>query len=213
MIRVICPNCQSKLDAKDKVAGQKRKCPKCGKPVYIPRSDEASPQAPAEPDDGSAAAPPEEAPVRHVVAPERLLRQNRYLICDRSRVIAVWEGDGQGWMVRTDFGFASAARNPDKLPSQGDFRLIEVRMSVEHEKPLLQALTVFQLAKRWALTNIPRGEDAVLKSITGPAGLNREQKNAVRKYLGDRMMRETWGDNRAVLDYLGDYDFHTPGAG
>ena len=35
MIRVTCPHCGSKLNAKDELAGQTRKCPKCAQPVRI----------------------------------------------------------------------------------------------------------------------------------------------------------------------------------
>ncbi|MCR4413398.1 MAG: hypothetical protein NUV77_13340 [Thermoguttaceae bacterium] len=215
MIRVICSNCGSKLDAKDEIAGQTRKCPKCRQPVLIPAAEakaaipEPSPDASA----SSTMAPPAEAPVRHFVAPERLIPHDRYLICDRTKVFAVWEGGSEGWLLRTDFGYTSVARNADKLPSQGDFKLVELRMSVEHEKPLLRGLAVYQLARRWALTTLVRGDDAILKTIIGPGSLNREQKSAVRKYLGERMMREVWGDNQAVLEYLANYDFHSPGAG
>ncbi len=215
MIRVICPNCGSKLDAKDEIAGQTRRCPKCRHPVLIPVA-ETRPSIPEPSQDGSPRSSVKalaEAPVRHFVAPERLVAHDRYLICDRTKVFAVWEGDSEGWLLRTDFGYTSVARHADKLPSQGDFKLVELRMSVEHEKPLLRALVVYQLARRWALTTLVRGDDAILKTIVGPGSLNREQKSAVRKYLGDRMMREVWGDNRPVLEYLANYDFHSPGAG
>ncbi len=213
MIRVICPNCGSKLDAKDEIAGQTRKCPKCRQPVVIPMPDVRG-AVPEPAGDGAPAhvEPPAEAPVRHTAAPERLVAHNRYLICDRTKVFAVWEGGGEGWLLQTDFGFTSVARNADKLPSQGDFKFVELRMSVEHQKPLLRALVVHQLARRWALNTLVRGDDAVLKTIVGPGSLNREQKNAVRKYLGERMMREVWGDNQAVLEYLGNYDYHSHGA-
>ena len=35
MIRVTCSNCGAKLNAKEKLAGQTRKCPKCSEPVLI----------------------------------------------------------------------------------------------------------------------------------------------------------------------------------
>jgi hypothetical protein len=215
MIRVICPNCGSKLDAKDEIAGQTRKCPKCRHPVAIPSPGvrPAIPEPGRDGSPGSRAEPPPESPVRHFAVPERLVAHNRYLICDRTKVFAVWEGGSEGWLLCTDFGYTSVARHADKLPSQGDFKLVELRMSIEHEKPLLRALVVYQLARRWALTTLVRGDDAILKTIIGPGSLNRQQKSAVRKYLGERMMREVWGDNQPVLEYLANYDFHSPGAG
>lgn len=214
MIRFICPHCGSKLDAKEEIAGQTRKCPKCRNPVTVPQP--AAPPRMVEPSkDGSTAVaqPPAEAPIRSPAAhPTRLVVHNRYVICDRSGVVAAWEGGGQGWLLRTDHGYTRLALNADKLPSQGDFKLVELQMSVEHERPLLRALRVFQLAQRWALTSLVRGDDAILKTITGPGSLNRDQKNAIRQYLGQRMMREIWGDNRPVLEYLGNQDYHSPGA-
>mgnify|MGYP005838841661 FL=1 len=214
MIRFLCPHCGSKLDAREEIAGQTRKCPKCRNPVTVPQP--AGPSRAAEPSkDGSPAVarPPAEVPIRPPPShPTRLVAHNRYLICDRSGVFAAWEGGGQGWLLRTDHGYTPVARNADKLPPQGDFKLVELQMSVEHERPLLRALRVFQLAKRWALVSLIRGDDAVLKTITGPGGLNRDQKNAIRQYLGQRMMREIWGDNQTILEYLANPDYHSPGA-
>ena len=42
MIRLVCPNCKSKLSAKEKLLGQTRNCPKCGEPVLISLPDPAS---------------------------------------------------------------------------------------------------------------------------------------------------------------------------
>ena len=30
----------------------------------------------------------------------RLNRQNRYVICDTTSVVATWQNDGRGWMIR-----------------------------------------------------------------------------------------------------------------
>ncbi len=143
----------------------------------------------------------------------RLLRTNFYLICDASRVIATWENNGQGWRIRTEHGFASAARNPEKIPSQGDFKLVELRMEHSSGEMQLHGLRVYQLAKRWALNGLPRGDDTICKSITGPGSLLRPQKNAVRAYLQERFMREVWGNAADVLDYLSNDDYHSPGVG
>ena len=69
-----------------------------------------------------------EPPLGHAEAPARLARLNRYLICDASKVIAAWENNGQGWRLKTDHGFVSAARNRDKIPGEGDFKLVELGM-------------------------------------------------------------------------------------
>jgi predicted RNA-binding Zn-ribbon protein involved in translation (DUF1610 family) len=216
MIRVICPACQSKLDAKDKLLGQTRNCPQCGNPVVIrPENRQPTLSQPPLPqsvqtDHGQASERTDDPAVPKI---ERLSRLNRYLICDRTKVLATWENDSRGWQIRGDHGFVSAARNADKLPSHGDFKLVELRMDHGKEHLRLQGVAVYQLARSWALQNLPRGDDAIAKSITGPKGLLREQKVAVHMHLRQHLMRELWGDAHEVLEYLGNADAHSPAAG
>ncbi len=217
MIRVICPNCRAKLNAKVELVGQTRNCPGCGAAVVIRRAEEgeSSPEtrdSAAKADVGSTADIPQ-APTAHVEVPARLGRLNSYLICDSSRIISAWENNGQGWRVKTDHGFASAARNPERIPSQGDFKLVELRMAQSGDELRLKGIHVYQLVTRWALTGLGRGDDLVCKSITGPGALVRAQKNAVRMQLQERFMRAVWGDAAEVLDYLANGDYHSPGAG
>ena len=48
MLQITCPNCHSKLNAKEKLIGQTRNCPKCKTPVLIKAaSDAPSSQSPA----------------------------------------------------------------------------------------------------------------------------------------------------------------------
>jgi hypothetical protein len=210
MIRVTCPACQSKLDAKDELAGQTRKCPKCGTPVAIPPDMPSGLRSVEEPVP-SLVQVDQSAGLRTYRPPERLSRLDHYLICDRSRVIATWQNDGRGWLVRGEFGFASAHRNQDKLPSQGDFKLVELQMRMEGERLRLHGLRVYQLAQRWALVNLARGDDAILKAVTGPGFLFREQKHAVRQQIKEQFMQHVWEDSRAVLEYLANSDYHSPG--
>jgi hypothetical protein len=215
MVRVVCPSCQSKLTAKDELIGQMRKCPKCGQPVKIGDAATAQPgdqavglaEAQASEEIHDATGP--KLPL--VVVPERLNRQFRYLICDKSKIAAMWENDGRGWMLKTTNGLISAARNPDKLPSQGDFKLIELHLEMTGDGLRLRGLLVFQLAHRWALTKLERGEDAILSAITGPGSLNREQKVAIRQQLGESLMREVWGGADRILEYLANADYHCHG--
>ena len=210
MIRVTCPACQSKLNARDDLAGQTRKCPKCGTPVAIrpskPSGRQSAPEAPA-----SLVRVDQSANLPTYRPPERLSRFNHYLICDRSRVIATWQNDGEGWTIRGEFGFVNAHRNQEKLPNQGDFRLVEMRMRVEDERLRLHGLRVYQLANRWALLNLARGDDAILKAVTGPGFLLREQKHAIRQQIKEQFMQHVWEDSRAVLEYLANSDYHSAG--
>ena len=209
MIRVTCPACQSKLQAKDELAGQTRKCPRCNAPIRIVPSQtdsiEDSPESPS-------LVQVDQSPNLPVFRPpERLDRLHHYFICDRTRIVAIWQSNGEGWQVRGDFGFVAAFRNQDKLPNQGDFKLVEVRMAIEGESLRLQGLRVYQLAKRWALLNLARGDDAILHAATGLAPLSREQKHAVRQQIREQFMPHVWEESHAVWDYLANNDFHSPG--
>jgi len=216
VIRIVCPNCKSKLNAKDELAGQTRKCPKCGTAVLIAPQDASAAAADFEvPDDASSApaAPQavEDTSLKTRDAPERLGRENYYVICDKAKVVAVWEANGQGWMLKTNSGLVNAARNHALLPAQGDFRLVELEMHLTDEGHRLVHLTTYQLAQRWALTKLERGDHQVLSSVTGYGSLNKPQKNAVRMAIKDRFMPEIWQGARNVLDYLANTDYHSPG--
>ncbi len=214
MIRVTCPGCKSTLNAKEALAGRSRKCPKCGTIVTIPK-----PQAPPDleavlddPGDQHVEAP-SQTKLPAFEAPERLDRQNRYLICDKAKLVATWKNDGHGWMLKTGFGMVSAARNHEQLPAQGDFKIVELKIDMTDDGLRLHGLAVYQLAPRWALTKLDKGDDQIVSSINGPGWLNRDQKNVVRMFIKDQFMREVWEHADEVLDYLGNTDYHSAGVG
>ena len=212
MIRLVCPNCRSKLSAKDELLGQTRNCPKCGTPVLISKPDPSS-QA-ADEDEAVSTQPVYDLgqpglPTLEV--PKRLDRHNHYLICDRSKLVAAWRDDGQGWMLKTNAGLVSAVRNSDQLPNQGDFKLVEVRLARTDAGLRLAGITSYQLAQRWALTSLDKGDDQIVAKITAPGCLNRDQKNVVRQAIRDHFMREVWAEAEHVLEYLGNADYHSPG--
>jgi hypothetical protein len=218
MIQLACPNCHAKLQAKAHLAGQVRKCPKCSHPVRI-IVDGVS--------DSDAAAPPavdEASPVEQIQRPaedrlptrrplERLTRESHYLICDKTHVVAAWENNGNGWMIKSGSGFVSARRNKDKLPTQGDFQLVELKFALTTEGKRLSGLAVHQLVSRWALTSLDQGDDEIVEKITAPGRLNRDQKAAVRLTLRELFMRPVWEHAADVLDYLANTDYHSPGVG
>jgi hypothetical protein len=210
MIRLVCPNCQSWLNAKEELVGQTRRCPKCGQSVLITASESSS-----GPVNGAAAAEPvydlSQPGLPQLPLPKRLDRGNQYLICDRSRLVAAWKNDGQGWMLHTNAGMVSAVRNSDQLPNQGDFQLVELRLAQMEDGVRLGGIRSYQLAQRWALTILDRGDDVIVSRITGLGCLNKEQKNVVRQAIKDHFMREVWADAENVLQYLADADYHSPG--
>ncbi len=218
MIRVVCSGCNSKLSAKPELAGKNRKCPKCGTVVTIPKP-KLAPETAADfeevlDDAGDQhVEAPSQTKLPSFEAPERLDRQNRYLICDKAKLVATWKNDGQGWMLKTGFGMISATRNHEQLPAQGNFKFVELKIDMTDDGLRLHGLTVYQLAPRWALTKLDKGDDQIVSSITGSGALNREQKNVVRAFIKDQFMRQVWEDAGEVLDYLGNTDYHSAGVG
>ena len=231
MIRITCPGCGVKIKAKLQLAGTTRKCPKCGGEIVVPTLDElpaevvtesqAATETPAamEP---AVTQPASEKPVEIIHANqaetrlpredllERLNRGHRYLICDGSRLRAMWRDNGQGWMVKGVSGFLSARRNTENLPPHGRFTLVELELELTEDGLRLQAISSYKLASRFALTKLALGDDDILHAATGLGSLNREQKNAVRQSLGDQFMREVWGGSADVIEYLGNADYHSP---
>ena len=210
-IRIVCLGCGVKIKAKEKLAGQTRKCPKCGEKIVVPELEQNSTENAAT-----------ENPVEIIHAnqaktrlpradlPERLNRRHRYLICDKSRLLAKWRDNGQGWQVKGASGFMAAKRNTENLPPYGQFTLIELELELTDDGLRLAAITSYRLASRFAMTKLAIGDDDILRTVQAPGSLNRSQKNTVRKSLGDQFMREVWGGADDVIEYLGNADYHSP---
>jgi len=208
MIRVKCPGCGTPLDARDDLAGQTRNCPRCEEPIEIP----GTPAGESQPTEEltpiifySEAA--QRLPTKKFL--DRLCRTNRYLICDKTMLLATWRNDGAGWMVRTPSGFVPARRDSQSLPHYGNFVLVELEMAQTDEGLRLAAINSFQLATRFAMTKLDKGDDDIVQSIVDYGCLSREQKFAVRQALKEEFLREVWGENPEVLDYLSNADYHS----
>ncbi|NQU21471.1 MAG: hypothetical protein HQ567_09320 [Candidatus Nealsonbacteria bacterium] len=217
MIPVLCGACGSKLNAKDELAGQTRKCPKCGKPVLI-RPAEPAEEPPADetveldnPVADQHVHGASDTKLSAIEVPKRLDRSSHYLICDRSRVLAAWKSDGNGWLLHTNSGPLPASRNHDLLPTQGDFKLIQLKLGTSDAGHCLRGLVTYQLAQRWAMPKLERGDHQILAAVTGAGSLTRQQKDIVRQAIKDRFMYEVWKDADEVLEFLGNTDFHSPG--
>jgi hypothetical protein len=218
MIQFTCPSCQSKLQAKPGLAGQMRKCPKCAQPVRIvadvasqANMGDAIPVDDALPDQHVLPATEEHLPTHR--PPERLNRESHYLICDKTHLVATWENNGNGWMIKSGSGFIPAKRNRDRLPAQGEFQLVELKFAMTPEGKRLTGIAVHRLAAHWALSALDQGDDPIVEKITGPGCLNRDQKAAIRLALRDQFMRPVWEHATAVIEYLANADFHAPGVG
>ena len=225
MIRITCPECGVKIKAKKKLAGKTRKCPKCGGKIVVPALDEFPDEVAEELQTATQETAPKKTakkPVEIIHAnqaemrlpspdlPERLNRGHRYLICDKSRLLAMWQDNGQGWMVKGASGFLSARRNTENLPAHGQFTLVELELELTADGLRLQAITSYKLASRFAMTKMALGDDDILHAVTAMGSLNRDQKNAVRQSLGEQFMREVWGGSADVVEYLGNADYHSP---
>ncbi len=222
MIRVTCPDCGSTIGAKDELLGETRKCPKCGRSLLI--SPRASANVPASADPGitqpktdsaadSAADGADLGTVKKVEAIDRLGRSNFYIILNKTSVVATWENDGRGWMLKTSAGMIPANRNLDQLPGQGNFQMVELKLSMSDKGKQLDGLQAYQLAQRYALTAIEKGDDNLCKRITGSCGLNKDQKHQVRKLVREQFMRHVWEDATNVFEFLASEDQHTTGVG
>ena len=154
MIRIECPSCSAALKIPDELAGSKGRCPTCRGVVEIPAAqppasvpatvEKPISLAPAEPaaDDGGLTFKP----------PDRLGRKNHYLICNSRDVVATWQDDGRGWMVRVKDGFVKASQNPTQLPSMGNFVLIEIVITTEDFRQRLAAVNAFRLEGDFVMT-------------------------------------------------------------
>ncbi len=211
MVRIVCPSCASKLDAKNELIGQVRKCPKCGQPVCIVPDIDLD-QSPASADGPVSAQPDPPATEGGLAKPElpkRLNRESHYLICTRTQLVAAWTNNGQGWLLKTDAGLVNARRNADQIPSAGDFKLVELKLELTGDGRRLSGLRIYQLANRWALLALAHDDDQITEKITGLGALNREQKFVVRQALKDQFMRPVWENAATVLEYLANTDYHS----
>ena len=212
MIRVVCPSCGSKLSAKDKHGGQTKPCPKCGQPIYVPVPEgiETLPvslrsrnRIPSQ----FGLVGNKQRLQSHLL--ERLNRHNRYWICDSAHVLATWANDGKGWLIKTNAGMVSASRYREKVPCEGNFVLVELKMQTAAEGMKLQGITAYKLPLRWALPAIAEGDDAICAKIAGFGTLSKEVKGVIRLALKEHFMYEIWEGATKVLEFLNSPDAHT----
>ncbi|MGW8257604.1 MAG: hypothetical protein ACWGMZ_08975, partial [Thermoguttaceae bacterium] len=153
MIRIICPSCGSKLNAKKKLIGKNRPCPKCGQPIFItsPDGSEAMPSPSADEPDAALGHMGNKKLLPSHNLLTRLDRNNRYWICDHAHIVATWANDGKGWLLKTTSGMVNAARNRDQIPTRGNFVLVELNMEIGEEGLRLQGISSYALPPQWAL--------------------------------------------------------------
>ena len=154
MIRVTCPHCGSKLNAKDELAGQDAEVPQV---------------CPAGPDRGRrpgrcrrrrrAANTPSDQQVQvdngGSPAGARLARaahggDSHYLICNRTQLVATWENNGARLDAQGGAGFRQREAEPRESshPRRLQARRIEVRRHARGQTSGRSAS--YQSAMRWA---------------------------------------------------------------
>ncbi|MCG8584301.1 MAG: hypothetical protein MI757_06275 [Pirellulales bacterium] len=116
---------------------------------------------------------PEDVPVHLGV-------RNHYMVCDHKDVVARYEHDDRGWMVKLKDGFVRAKLVSGKIPQFGKFVLVEVGVKQTDDGLHLESVNPFRLADQYALNKLAKDDDAILTAITGRAELNTAQKSHVR---------------------------------
>ena len=196
---VYCASCGSKLNAKEELRGQTRKCPKCGQPVLI--DDKPTEPVSQYKQTGGITQTQLTGPTiedEHIEKPSRLDFANRYFIVGYDRLIAVWEA-GKGWRVNVGAGFALAKQNVGAIPDQGTFTLVELLVD-EARNPV--DMRLYKITKRGALTALYRDESEVLNSIEGIGSLSKAQKAVLVSYMRKNFMQSFFDSEPRIMQYL-----------
>lgn len=196
-IRLTCKSCRSKIDAKDELRGQKRKCPKCGAVIVIepdppPKSAVVISEAPAL---GTAAN----------ISPKKLEYQNRYFVLAGDRLLASWE-NAQGWLFNCGSGFQPAKRNPQLIPDQGTYAFVELHVEQTDRGQRLVGLDFYGISARGALPLLARSDGEILTKLDGAEPPSRTQKAVLLAHLRKTFMYEFLSQAAAIVEYLANDD-------
>jgi len=131
--------------------------------------------------------------------PEFLGRYNHYLICNSKEVVATWEEDGKGWMVRVKDGFVRASSNPAQTPSMGTFVLIEIAIEVEGPIKRLTGVHAYLIPSAVALSRLSKSDHAILASLENRTTLSDRQKALVRQRVNAKFLPSIWEGTEGML--------------
>ena len=134
------------------------------------------------------------------IGPTHLGALNHYLICDHKDVVARWDNDGKGWMIRLKDGFTRAATVSTEIPSFGNFVLIEVGVERRSDGLHLSQIIGFQLEPTYALHKLTKGDDVVLNTIQSSATLNQRQITHVKSLVKTNFLPHIWPEMDALLN-------------
>ena len=187
MIKFNCPHCGARLRVPDELAGKQGRCAGCQRAIDVPRPPEIQAES----------ASTERISLK---VPEHLSANNHYLICNSKDVVATWENDGKGWMVRVKEGFVRAATNPTELPSMGNYVLIEIEIVSEGPHKRLAGVHAFALPGAYCLSRLSRGDDPILDTIQSTAEMNERQIALVRQRINAKFLPSIWDDAQGILE-------------
>ena len=189
MIRTRCPHCQEPVKAPDALAGKKGRCPECGGVIPLP-ADKSDLQS-GTPIQHSA----NDAAGLALAVPESLRRNCHYLICNSREIVARWDDDGKGWMIRIKDGFVKATQNPKQIPSMGHYVFIEIEIAKKDARQHLAGVHGFSLPGDFVLNKLTKkNENTILEGVEGTTALNDRQRALVRQRVNAKYLPNIWDD-------------------
>ena len=187
MIRTRCPHCQEPVKAPDTLAGKKGRCPECAGVILLPAAKSmtnagaSTPQASNE-DVGLS-----------LSVPESLRRNCHYLICNSREIVARWDDDGKGWMIRIKDGFVKATQNHKQIPSMGNYIFIEIEITKKDVGQQLTGVHGFSLPGDFVLNKLTKkNENTILEGVEGTTTLNDRQRALVRQWVNAKYLPNIW---------------------
>ena len=195
-IRIVCKHCGSKIDAKDELRGQTRRCPKCKNPILVEPEPSSVPQA---------VDPVSDAPLKI----KRLRPDNFYVILGSDREIAYWKSS-EGWLVNVGNGFEAVKRAPDRLPDIGTFVLAEGYVAQTDAGRRLKGIRFSKISGRGALKALAYGEPSdILNKATEPIAPSGAHKRFLLQHIRKNYFYEFTDDAPEIIEFLTGVDSHS----
>ena len=210
-IRVICGSCGSKIDAKDELRGQTRRCPKCRQPILIepaaqpqaPKPQPVKAEQPAATSANDAAAPAAEG-----LKMRRLRPDDLYFVVGSDKLVAYWKA-GEGWMLNVGNGFSQVKRSPGLIPDLGEFVLAEGRVAQTDNGRRLRGLRFWSLTGRGVLLALGRAETEILEKAQFPTVPSGAQKRFILDQIRKLYFRDFTDDALEIVEFLTSFDSHS----
>ncbi|MBR4976257.1 MAG: hypothetical protein IKY61_04325 [Thermoguttaceae bacterium] len=217
-IRVICGSCGSKIDAKDELRGQTRRCPKCRQPILIepaaqPQASKSQPVKAAQSQARPANAASDAAsPATEGLKMRRLRPDDLYFVVGSDKLVAYWKS-GEGWMLNVGNGFSQVKRSPGLIPDLGEFILAEGRVAQTDNGRRLKGLRFWSLTGRGVLLALGRAETEILEKAQFPTVPSGSQKRFILDQIRKLYFRDFTDDALEIVEFLTSFDSHSQSVG